>query len=71
MVEYLLEHVCDHVVDREPGLYHFAAVPMLVVLEQVDDKQHLMDVVPLFVVLVDYLLEHVCDQKDEKLVIVD
>ena len=34
---------------------------MLVVLEQVDDEQHLMDVVPLFVVLVDYLLGHVCD----------
>ena len=29
---------------------------MLVVLEQVDDEQHLMDVVPLFVVL-----EHVVD----------
>ena len=29
MVDYLLEHVCD----REPGLYHLAAVPMLVVLE--------------------------------------
>ena len=30
MVEYLLEHVCDHVVDREPGLYPLAAVLMLV-----------------------------------------
>jgi hypothetical protein len=35
---------------------------VLVVLEQVDDEQHLMDVVPLFVVLVDYLLGHVCDR---------
>ena len=58
MVDYLLGHICDHVVDREPELYHLAAVPMLVVLEQVDDdKQHLMDVVPLFVVL-----EHVVDK---------
>ena len=45
MVDYLHDHVCDHIVDREPGHYHLAAVPMLVVLEQVDDdKQHLMDV---------------------------
>ena len=51
MVYYLL------VVVREPGLYHLAAVPLLVVLEQDDDEQHLMDVVPLFVVL-----EHVFDK---------
>ena len=57
MVDYLLEHVCDHVFDREPGLYHLAAVPILVVLEQVDDEQHLMDVVLLFVVL-----DHVVDK---------
>ena len=60
MVDYFLEHFCDHVVDREPGLYHLADVPMLVVLEQVDDEQHPMDVVPLFAVLVDYLLGHDC-----------
>ena len=61
MVDYLLEHVCDYVFDREPGIYHLAAVPMLVVLEQVDDGQHLMDVVPLDVDLLDYLLGHVYD----------
>ena len=56
MVDYLLVHGCDHAVDRDRGLYHLAAVPMLVVLEQVDDEQHIMDVVCLFVVL-----EHVVD----------
>ena len=53
MVDYLLEHVFD----REPGFYHLAAVPLLVVLEQVDDEKHLMDVVLLFVVL-----DHVVDK---------
>jgi hypothetical protein len=67
LVDYLLGHVCDHVVDREPGLCHLAAGSILVVFEQVDeeqvedndDEQHLMDVVPLSVVLghvVDKLL---------------
>jgi hypothetical protein len=56
VVDYLLVHVCDHAVDRDRGLYHLAAVPMLVLREQVDDEQHIMDIVFLFVVL-----EHVVD----------
>ena len=52
--------------DREHGLYHLAAGPILVELKQVeeeqaedndDDEQHLMDVVPL-----PFVLGHVVDR---------
>ena len=37
LVDYSIVHRCDHVIDGEPGLFHLAAEPLLVVLEQTDD----------------------------------